>query len=129
MTSDKFNEYLREIFKSLVSDGFKKSDISSATFGLNKQDQFIKFTFNDRNMGLKPLNPIFNDIGFELHLVPIVKNDYKSKEFVDNITNESFYAFKMMLLDFLERKKESKIRKDNISEFIINKINKIKEES
>ena len=129
MTSDKFNEYLREIFKSLVSDGFKKSDISSATFGLNKQDQFIKFTFNDRNMGLKPLNPIFNDIGFELHLVPIVKNDYKSKELVDNITNESFYAFKMMLLDFLERKKESKIRKDNISEFIINKINKIKEES
>lgn len=125
MTQKEFNEKLREIFKTLITDNFKQTDISNMTFGIQKQDQFRQFVKNGRDMTLKPIIPMFDGFEFEIHLVPVLKSDIENKEIVNRISNDSFRALQLMLLDSLQRT-ECK-RRTGIEEFIINKINSLKE--
>lgn len=119
MTSDELNIALRRILTELVDDGFKRVDISNVTFGLNKRDQFEKFVFSERNMGLKPMNPIFNDVGFELHLVPVPKNDNKFISKINSETEDYLFAFKMVLLDYLEEISIKKSKVKGIEKFTV----------
>lgn len=123
MTSDELNTALRKILTEFVDDGFKRVDISNVTFGLNKRDQFEKFLFSNRNMGLKPMNPIFNDIGFELHLIPVPKNDGETIQKINSMTEDHLFAFKMVLLNYLEEISIKKSKVKGIEKFTVNLIN------
>lgn len=123
MLNEELNNALRKILSEFVDDGFKRVDISNVTFGLNKRDQFEKFLFSNRNMGLKPMNPIFNDIGFELHLVPVPKNDSETIQKINSITEDNLFAFKMVLLNYLEEISIKKSKVKGIEKFTVNLIN------
>ncbi len=74
MNLEKFNESVRMMFQDLISDGYNQGDISAVTFGSNRQDQLKEFLRGRRISG-KPLINMFNDLGFEVHIVPINKSD------------------------------------------------------
>ena len=74
-------------------------------------------------MGLKPMNPIFNDIGFELHLVPVPKNDSETIQKINSMTDDHLFAFKMVLLNYLEEISIKKSKVKGIEKFTVNLIN------
>jgi len=125
MKPNDFNNHLRNIFSSLLSDGFLKSDLSNVTFGNNRQDQLKEFLAG-RNLGLKPLNKIFEPLGFEFHMVPILKSKVKDQELVNNMANDALESIRWILLDYLENLKAKKREKSGIAEFADSKIGEIK---
>lgn len=127
MKSLDFNNELRKIFNSFISDGFIKSDISAVTFGLNRQDQLVQF-LSGRDMGIKPLNKIFDNLGFEFHIVPILTTDTDNQEIVNNIAQDSLDGLNMILFDYLQNKKQNKNKKSGIAIFVDELINNLNKE-
>lgn len=127
MNLETFNYELRDLLKTLSSDGFTKKDISSLTFGSYRQDQLSEF-LNGRDVSGKPLSRIFDDLGFDLHLVPINKKDIENREIVDRLALDSFDTLRLIFVDFLQQKYDAKKKKKLINVFIdkiLNKINKM----
>ena len=120
-----FNEALREMFESLISDGFNKNDISTVTFGKNRQDQMKEFLRGRRISG-KPLINMFNDLGFEIHIVPVNKSDSETIEKINELTSDVLEAIQLTFVNYLENREEAKRKKKNIIifvDYIINSIN------
>ena len=120
-----FNDALRSMFESLISDGFNRNDISTVTFGKNRQDQMKEFLRGRRISG-KPLINMFNDLGFEIHIVPINKSDSAAVEKINELTSDALEAIQLTFVNYLETKEEAKRRKKNIiifADYIINQIN------
>lgn len=127
MKLDRFNCDFRELLKSLISDGFTKKDISSLTFGVYRQDQLIEF-LNGRDISGKPLSRVLDDLGFELHVVPIPKKDIETREYLDSLTTDVFETLRLIFVDYLEQQQSTKNKKKLIFYFIDNIIQKINNE-
>lgn len=123
-----FNQALRDMFESLISDGFNKNDISSVTFGKNRQDQMKEFLRGRRISG-KPLINMFDDLGFEIHIVPVNKSNSAAVEKINELTSDTLEAIQLTFVNYLENKEESKRKKKNtiiFADYIIDRINKKK---
>lgn len=117
MNLRRFNSELRSLFESLISDGFLQKDLSSITFGINRQDQLKSF-LEGRDVGGKPLQRIFDELGFELHLVPIYKKDIDSLENVESITNDSLEAMRLLFVGCLENFENKRRKKSNLVTYV-----------
>jgi hypothetical protein len=87
----------------------------------------MKEFLRGRRISGKPLINMFNDLGFEVHLVPINKSNTKATELVNTMASDAFEALQMSFVNYLETKEEEKRRKKNIVffvDYIIEKINK-----
>ena len=126
MIHTNFNEELRKIFNSFVDDNFNIRSISGLTFGLGKSHRLNLF-LEGGDLSLKPLIPMFEEFGFELHVVPILKSDPTSKKQINKITDDNLYVFKVMVLEALERIKSNK--QSQFDKFIKKKISQLKGEN
>lgn len=116
------------IFQDLISDGYNQNDISSVTFGINRQDQMKEFLRGRRISG-KPLINMFNDLGFEVHIVPINKSDSTTIEKINELSSNTLEAIQLTFVNYLENKhKERKHKKNMIMfiDYVLEKINKRK---
>ena len=128
MNIHRFNVELREILLGLVSDGFKQKDITSMTFGTNRQDQLTGF-LGGRDISGKPLNRIFDIFGFDIHLVPVPKKSYEDKEMLDTMAQNALESIQISMVNYLDGVVRQKRKKKNIVFFvdaIIEKINREK---
>lgn len=128
MNLEKFNESMRSMFIDLISDGYNQNDISAVTFGANRQDQLKEFLRGRRISG-KPLINMFNDLGFEVHIVPVNKSDLAVVEKINEITSNVMEAMQLTFVNYLENKNQEKKRKKNMIlfiDYILEKINRRK---
>lgn len=116
MNFQRFNHELRKVLKNLVEDGFLQKDISSITFGLNRQDQLRAFLAG-RDIYGKPLNRIFDSLNFELHIVPILKTDFKTQEKINKLSHDALCSIQLMSTDYLTNN-QATVRKNNIFHFV-----------
>lgn len=128
MNLEKFNESIRLMFKDLISDGYNQNDISAVTFGSNRQDQMKEFLRGRRISG-KPLINMFDDLNFEVHIVPVNKSDSSAVEKINEITSNALEAIQLTFVNYLENKNHEKKHKKNMIlfiDYIIEKISKRK---
>jgi len=78
------NESIREIFSKAIGDGYKKNHVCALTLGSQCVPQFDGF-LKGRDFGIKPLERVLNAFDYDLHVVPIPKNDHKSQASVDTL--------------------------------------------
>jgi len=96
MKQEEFNNQLRDIFTTLINDGFKKSGICQRVLGNQRLVQFDTF-LKGTDLGIKPLMKMIESFGYELHLVPIRNEDTELINKIEEITEEfSEYAHIML---------------------------------
>ncbi len=128
MNLEKFNESVRMMFQDLISDGYNQGDISAVTFGSNRQDQLKEFLRGRRISG-KPLINMFNDLGFEVHIVPINKSDSAAIEKINELSSNTLEAMQLTFVNYLENKHQERKHKKNMIMFVdcvLEKINRRK---
>lgn len=103
MKSDEFNNLLRNIFKELIEQGYKKYPMVEVTLGKTFSPQFSKF-LEESDLGLTPLERMVKGLGFELNIVPSKPDD---EEF-NNKMHEKYMEFantsKNDLTDYLDNR-------------------------
>jgi len=127
MKSDILNQKIRDVIENLISDGFLKYDIASVTFGSNRMDQLAKF-LEGRDIGIKPLQTIFDAIGYEIHIVPVLKNNIVESEKMSETANEAVESLSWILFDYLENKKNKHKKIDPFDVLVDNIVNTIEQE-
>ena len=127
MNIRRFNVELREMLLGLISDGFRQKDVTSMTFGANRQDQLTGF-LNGRDISGRPLGRIFDVFGFDIHLVPVPKKNYKEKEMLDSMAQNALESIQISMVDYLDGVVRQKRRKKNIIFFVDSIIEKINRE-
>ena len=125
MNLERFNESIRMMFNDLISDGYNQGDISKVTFGVNRQDQMKEFLRGRRTSG-KPLINMFNDLGFEVHIVPVNKSDSAAIEQINELSSNTLEAIQLTFVNYLENRIQEKKRKKNMILFIDYILEKIK---
>ena len=128
MNLEKFNESVKIMFEDLISDGYSQGDISKVTFGVNRQDQMKEFLRGRRISG-KPLINMFNDLGFEVHIVPVNKTDSAAIEKINELSSNTLEAIHLTFVNYLENKHQERKRKKNMIlfiDYVLEKINKRK---
>lgn len=125
MNLERFNESLRIMFEGLVSDGYNQGDISRVTFGVNRQDQMKEFLRGRRISG-KPLINMFNDLGFEVHVVPVNSSDSAAVEKINEITSNALEAIQLTFVNYLENRIQERKKKKNMVLFVDYILEKIK---
>ena len=125
MNLERFNESLRIMFEGLVSDGYNQVDISRVTFGVNRQDQMKEFLRGRRISG-KPLINMFNDLGFEVHVVPVNSSDSAAVEKINEITSNALEAIQLTFVNYLENRIQERKKKKNMVLFVDYILEKIK---
>ncbi len=101
MKHDEINEVLRNIFNQLINDGYRKKHICDITNGSQKLPQFDQL-INGGDLGLKPLERIFNSMGYELMITPIPKDNEEKKHILKEYVEEFIDASKFSLVECLE---------------------------
>jgi hypothetical protein len=103
MKSDEFNNLLRQLFKDLIDQGYKKYPMVEVTLGKTFSPQFSKF-IEESDLGLTPLERMIKGLGFELHLIPVKTDD---TDFYEKM-NEKYLEFtdtsKNDLIDYLDNR-------------------------
>src|ERR1035437_6290444 len=89
MKVEDINEALREVFQDLIKDGAKKRHICGLTLGSQNEPQFEGF-LKGNDFGLKPLQRLINNMGYNFHIIIIPSND--NGEIV-NFVNETDQEF------------------------------------
>ncbi len=114
MQFEEYNDVVRELTKELISDGYSKYQICKSTLGSQSGPQFEGF-IKEKNLGIKPLSRMINNLEYELHLVPIPKDDTAKKLVVDQYTDDFVENLKFNLVEYLESVKQNSIetRKKN----------------
>lgn len=124
MKPDIFNELLRTFIKKLLNDGHTKFQICSLTFGAQSCPQLEKF-IDGIDLGVKPISRLLNNMGYDLHLVAVPKEDNDTSNQLTEIDKLFFEAMKYLVaerLDNLEntprtRKGRTSIIDSEISKF------------
>jgi hypothetical protein len=95
------NNELRQFFKKLIADGHIKTKICSLILGQQKLPMFTTFLEDDdRNFGIKVLTQIFENMGYELKIVPVPKNE-KSNDTLNEIYKNFQNEYQHTLIDGL----------------------------
>jgi len=117
-----YNSFIRRVFRELIDDGYKKLQICNATLGSQRVAQFNHF-MNDNDMGVKPHSRILNSLDYELHLVPIPKNNQEKLNVINELSDQFIQDLKFLLVEYLEddvkmAQAKSKSRSKKFSEAI-----------
>ncbi len=117
MKFEEYNDSIRELIKELISDGYNKFQICSATLGAQRGPQFQGFIEN-KNLGIKPLSRLINGLNYDLHLVAIPNNDVEKEQIIYELNSEFEDNLKFNLIEYLEsikkNKEQEKVNKTNI---------------
>lgn len=101
MQINELNEYIRKMFKKLISNGFTKTSISEITLGRSFTPQCTKFIENT-DLGLKPLTRIIDRLGYEVHIVPVKSDDTEFQTYINNKMIEFYQESNSEILDYLD---------------------------
>lgn len=132
MISEDLNKVIRDFLNKLIEDNYKKQHICYLTLGSQSSPQIEKF-LSGTDLGIKPLRKFMDAFDYDLHLVPVPKDD--PDDIIDNITkytDDFIEVFKLLLLSNLTNtdviKSKSKSKFDEITEGVaIKLINSFKE--
>ncbi len=108
------NQMLRNIFTSLISDGYTITNIVSIVLGTNRRDQLTKF-INGRDFTIGPLQRILNMLGFDLMIVPIPKDSYREKNNLSNTTSDVMDVVHTQLFDCLDAQNAQNVQIKKLS--------------
>ncbi len=137
MKIDELNSVLRNIFKELFDEGYKRLPIAEVTLGKSFSPQFGKF-MEDTDLGYVPISRMINGLGFELCVIPIKSDDDKAIKFIQEQYKQFIKTTKNDLIDYLDnrttsspiRKRKSTSELEKIFDEVINDyINDIEKES
>lgn len=103
MRIDELNSMLREMFKQFVDNGYKKHPICSVTLGDTFGPQFTNF-LNGNDLGLGPLTRIIENLGYEIHLVPVSNDDQEAQTLIQDRANNFVREISSDLKDFLDNR-------------------------
>ena len=114
MNTQEFINAFRQIISDLIELGIKKTHIKGVLVPTS-MNQFYRFIENDIDISLAALNKMLNNVGYELHVVPLKKDcleDNECKEVMDKINNIASDAL-AEISEILESRagKETKSRK------------------
>jgi hypothetical protein len=105
MQINELNSTVRTLIQQLVDQGYKKKPICDVTLGSSFNPQFSNF-LNGENLGLQPLTRLIEGLGFELHIVPIKKDNNESQ--VENDLQKKYDEFIQLsnqeLIEYLENR-------------------------
>jgi hypothetical protein len=104
------NGLIREFFRSLEGDGYGEQEICSVTMGAQARPTYDNFVKHEKNLGIKPLSRIFDNLGYDLHLVPIKKDDSDKSQNYHETTMEFITDSNLELRHFFENKPPPKKR-------------------
>ncbi len=108
MQIEQINEFFREIFNELINDGYKKSNICSITLGSSNVPQFDSF-IKGTDFGIKPLQRIVENQGFEFKILISPKNNKEISKFVNDVNEESFKEIKSTMIKTLDNENSVKL--------------------
>lgn len=104
MTHEQFLEVFKQIFKDLIQDGYKASPMCNVTLGTNRNPQFKAFIEDKTKLGILPLKTMVDGLEYDLHLVPIAKDDTKARQELDEMTSQFIINAKQKLIDYMENR-------------------------
>jgi len=126
MDSHELNVVLRDLFKSLIDQGYKKLPIVEVTLGKTFSPQFTKF-MDGNDLGLVPLQRMIKGLGYEVHLVPVKSEDKKFHGEMNDKYQGFINAAKNDLIDYLDNRsvKSTSIEKSVFDDEIENILNEL----
>lgn len=98
-----FNSILREMFISLNNDGYKYHPMCNVTLGSASNPQFKSF-IDGNSLGIGPLERMISGLQYELHLVPVHKDDKEAKKYINDITYDFVKNSQSNLINHLENR-------------------------
>ena len=112
MNHKQLNSELRDFCRKLIDDGYNKSQICSLLLGQQKLPMFTQFIdSNDRNFGIAVLSNIFDIFGYELQVVPVLKETDEDPKITD-LKNRFIENYQIMLTEGLSNQEKMKIEKE-----------------
>ena len=94
MRVEDINVALRELFQSLVNDGYKKRHICSLTLGAQSEPQFESF-LKGNDFGFRPLQRIIDNLSYKFHIIITPRDtDEEIEKFVADVINIFFQIAK-----------------------------------
>lgn len=126
MNHIELNAELRNFCKQLINDGYNKSQLASLILGQQKLPMLSQFIDNnDRNFGIGVLSQIFEIFGYELKIVPVLKDNDNEE---NPIFNDSYIKFvenyHMMFSEGLANQEAAEVKGERESK-VANAINTI----
>jgi hypothetical protein len=113
MNHVEINAELRDFCQQLIDDGYTKSQICSLLLGQQKLPMFTQFMESDnRNFGIGVLSNIFEIFGYELQIVPVLKDTPEDSKITD-LKNRFTENYRMMLTEGLSNQERTKIEKES----------------
>ena len=112
MNHKQLNSELRDFCRKLIDDGYNKSQICSLLLGQQKLPMFTQFiSDDDRNFGIAVLSNIFDIFGYELQVVPVLKETDEDPKITD-LKNRFIENYQIMLTEGLSNQEKMKIEKE-----------------
>ena len=102
MKNAELNSILREMVKILIEDGYKKKTLCAILLGSQSGPVFHGF-MKGSNM-LRPLERLVDGLGYDLHMVPIKKDDYEMSNKLDGLTEEFVDETRRRIINYVENK-------------------------
>jgi hypothetical protein len=87
MKVENVNMIIRDMFTNLVNDGYKKGHICGLTLGSQSAPQLESF-LKGNDFGIKPLQRLINNLGYEVNLVIVPSSDTEITKFVNEVNTE-----------------------------------------
>jgi len=113
MNHVEINAELRDFCQQLIDDGYTKSQICSLLLGQQKLPMFTQFMeSNSRNFGIGVLSNIFEIFGYELQIIPVLKETPEDPK-ITELKNRFTENYRMMLTEGLSNQERTKIEKES----------------
>lgn len=111
MLYTELNSELRGFCKQLIDDGYTKSQICNILLGQQKLPMFSSFIENeDRNFGIGVLSQIFEIFGYDLMVIPVLRDSEESPKITD-LKNKFIQNYRVMLTEGLANQKNEENKK------------------
>jgi len=112
MNHKELNSELRDFCRKLIDDGYNKSQICSLLLGQQKLPMFTQFIdSDDRNFGIVVLSNIFEIFGYELQVVPVLK-DVEEDPKITDLKNRFIENYRIMLTEGLSNQEKMKVERE-----------------
>jgi len=105
------NAELRTFCKQLIDDGYTKSQVCSLILGQQKLPMFSDFLESEtRNFGIGVLAQIFDIFGYELTIVPVLKDSEEDPKITD-FNNRFIENYRLMLTEGLANQQTTETKR------------------
>jgi len=113
MNHVEINTELRNFCQQLIDDGYTKSQICTLLLGQQKLPMFTQFMESEsRNFGIGVLSNIFDIFGYELLIVPVLKDTTEDPK-ITELKNRFTENYRIMLTEGLSNQERTKIEKES----------------